>query len=349
MSRFVKGANQSIFLHLDNFCAARGVSLSNAATPRWIASENKHRYAMRMAAVRTSVALSTVRKLARIELGPKVFICTVGFDNPNPLIDAVELAVDAAFLTIVLAELAPRPRATASEIRNIVEAGDLNSDNTYQGHDPDLIGSLFAPIRVFETPALAEEETWKSFFRVCVEECEFSESWIESGLASTLKLIGDLDPNKIPYRVLCRSIFDADPTSFFLALYRCLEALYAFSGARRLIDSLGMSMPWDNVAAALETELGWYPREENSLTQLLGMAAIQDLESINALLGDANDDASLDSTRNRAARRIYRLRNSIVHYRPVHSNVVFDGIDWNKTCERMANIAIYIYSEVFGV
>jgi hypothetical protein len=347
MSRFVKGANASIFQLLDNFCATRGVLLSNAGAPRWIASQNKHRYAMRMSVIRTRVALSTVRKLARIELGPKIFICTVGFDNPNPIVGAVEIAVDAAFLTIVLAELAPRPRATPSEIRNIVEAGDLNSDNTYNGHDPDLIAGLFPTIRVFETPALAEEEAWKSFFGVCVDECEFSESWIESDLARTLKLMREFDPNKIPYPILCRSIFDTDPTSFFLALYRCLEALYAFAGARRLMDSLGMSMPWANVAVALETELGWYPREENSLTQLLGMAAIQDLQSINALLSDAGTDGEVDNVTNRAARRIYRLRNSIVHYRPAHSAMVFDCIDWNKTCDRMANIVVYVYSEVF--
>jgi len=347
MSRLVKGANQSIFRHLDNFCAARGVLLSNASAPRWIASQNKHRYTMRSSVVRTSVALSTVRKLARIELGPKGFICTVGFDNPSPLSGAVEVTVDAAFLTVVLAELAPRPRATPSEIRNIVEAGDLVADEKYNGHDPDLIASLFPTIRVFETPALSEDETLKAFFGVCVEECEFSESWIESDLARTLRLIGELDPNKIPYRVLCRSIFDSDPTSFFLALYRCLEALYAFSGARQLIDSLGMTAPWANVAAALETELGWYPREENSLTQLLGMAAIQDLRSISVLLGDTNDGAESDNIRNVAARRIHRLRNSIVHFRPVHSTMVFDGIDWNKTCELMSNIVMYVYSEVF--
>jgi len=28
--------------------------------------------------------------------------------------------------------------------------------------------------------------------------------------------------------------------------------------------------------------------------------------------------------------------------------IAFDGIDWNKTCELMANIVIYIYSEVFA-
>ena len=188
MSRLVKGANQSIFMHLDNFCAARGILLSNATAPRWIASENKHRYTMRNSVVRTSVALSTVRKLARIELGPKVFICTVGFDNPTPLRDAVEITVDAAFLTVILAELAPRPRATPSEIRNIVEVGDLNVDYKYNGHDPELIASLFPTVRVFETPALPEDETLKVFFAVCVEECEFSQSWIESDLARALKI-----------------------------------------------------------------------------------------------------------------------------------------------------------------
>jgi hypothetical protein len=109
-----------------------------------------------------------------------------------------------------------------------------------------------------------------------------------------------------------------------------------------------MTASWANVAAALESELGWYPREENSLTQLLGMAAIQDLQAISALLGRPDDNEETDNVKNRTARRIYRLRNSIVHFRPAHSAMVFDDIDWNKTCELMANIVIYIYSEVFA-
>jgi hypothetical protein len=349
MSRNVIQANISIFSLLDHFCGARNVALANAGLPRWIASENKHRYAMRMAVVSERLALGTVRKVARVELNRDVYICALGFDSPNPFSDLIEVGVDAAFLTVVLSELLPRPKATPLEIKNVVEAFDQTSSPEYKGHDPNLIAELFASIRMFGVRDLAADETIKYFFRICVAECDFGDSWIENDLARILELICELDVNKIPYRVLCRSVFDADPTSFFLALYRCLEALYAFSSAKRLIDvlALGAGVGWAGMAAALETELGWWPREESSLAQLLLMAASQDLTAVKTLLSEGRDDGLVENLHHHAAQRIYKLRNSIVHYRPIHQNFDFGKMNWSALCMSMAAIVLYVYSAVF--
>jgi len=248
---------------------------------------------------------------------------------------------------VILAELSPRPSATIAEIRDIVEAGDKDSEPSYSGHDPDVIAKLFPDIRAFEMPALPPEATWRVFFKICIEECEFSESWIDSSLAQTLHSVCDLDPDRIPYRVLCRSVFDTDPTSFFLALYRCLENLYAFAGAQKLASELGITASWSEVAAALENQLGWYPREESSLETLLRMANVEDLRSIRSLLGETDDTTERELMANRAARSIYSLRNSIVHFRPAQQLIDLQKINWNAICRHMASILIYMYSELF--
>src|SRR5437868_13171482 len=54
---------------------------------------------------------------------------------------------------------------------------------------------------------------------------------------------------------LCRSLFDADPAALFLALYRCLEALYAYSASTKLIGEFGLDRSWTEVAVALEKQL----------------------------------------------------------------------------------------------
>jgi hypothetical protein len=349
MSRNVIQANVSIFSLLDHFCAARNMPLANAGLPRWIASENKHRYPMRKAVVSERLALGTIRKVARVDLDRNVYICALGFDNPNPLPDLVEVEVNAAFLTVVLSELLPLPKASPLEIKDVVEAFDSTAGPGYNGHDPNLIATLFPSIRIFSARDLAAHEAIKYFFRICVAECDFGDSWIETELAHVLRLMCELDANKIPYRVLCRSVFDADPTSFFLALYRCLEALYAFSSAKRLIDvlALGSGIPWAGVAAALETELGWWPREESSLAQLLLMAATQDLMLIKTVLTEGPDGGLAENLHHHTAQRIYKLRNAIVHYRPAHQSLDFGKIDWNTLCVSMAAIVLYVYSQVF--
>jgi hypothetical protein len=303
---------------------------------------------MRASVIREKADFSATRKLVRLELGPKTYFCTVGFDNPAPLSSAKEISVDPAFLTVLLYELGPRPRATVAEIRNVVEATDLIAESSYAGHDFEAVSALFPPVRVFELPAIPNDATWKIFFKICVEECGYSDSWIEAELSETLQSISDLDPDKIPYRVLCRSIFDGDPTSFFLALYRCLEALYAFASAQKVVSALQLKQPWSEVAAVLENELGWYPREEGSLENLLRMAGVTELKAVCGLLSeiDAGDDEQVAA--NRAARCIYRLRNSIVHFRPAQHAVDFGKIDWNRLCLHMAVIVLFIYAEVFS-
>jgi hypothetical protein len=157
----------------------------------------------------------------------------------------------------------------------------------------------------------------------------------------------DLDAERIPYRVLCRSIFDGDISSFFLAQYRCLEALYAYSSAKDLITALGLKQSWDEVATVLEDKLGWHPREEDSHTRLLSFASDLDLKLVfNATGRDAavEDDANLTS---RTAKRVYGLRNSIVHYRPAQHNLRTEVIDWISVCKAMAGIIIDVYHGVF--
>jgi hypothetical protein len=347
MSRFIIGANQAIFASLDSFCAARGVRLANASKPRWITSKKTHVHFMSASIVRDVVNFSASRKLARLDLGEHVFFCMIGFDQPELLPKAIEVELDAAFLTVILADIQPRPRANISEIRNIVEASDREVDASYNGHDPDHIASLFPGIRIFSIPQEKDISTWNVFFRICIEECDYGASWIGGDLAAALRTVCDLDPEQIPYRVLCRSVFDGDPSSFFLALYRCLEALYSYSSAQAIVTSLGLNREWGAVAAVLEDTLGWHPREEGSLVKLLSMSALSDLRHALYALGDETEGLDGPALVTHAAKKIYWLRNSIVHYRPAQHSVPLDEFDWEKLCTAMTGIIMHVYVSVF--
>src|SRR5438034_1749124 len=95
-----------------------------------------------------------------------------------------------------------------------------------------------------------------------------------------------MDTDAVPYDTLCRSVLDLDPSALFLALYRCLEALYAHGLVRELSNTLKITMSWIEMAQILEAKLGWYPREEPSLEALLKHAAPGDLEAVASALND---------------------------------------------------------------
>lgn len=348
MSRNLIEANRSVFGLLDNHCALRGTPLKNADAPRWISSERMHRHLMINAKIGEFVHFGPSRKLLRVNLSETSYIISVGFDKNRDYLRDQRLDLDPAFLTVALSELQPRPVATLAEIREVVEWSDKRTDAAYAGHDFERVASLFPAIHVYVMPQKGDGATWNYFFRACVDECDLGSSWIEGTLVSTLRSMCDLDEDRIPYRVLCRSIFDGDKSSFFLALYRCLEALYGYSSAHSLAKALNIATPWAEVATALEEELGWHPREEGSLIRIVKFASRQDLASILICLGlnfSSNNDEMLV---NQAAKAIYNLRNSIVHYRPAQHRMNMEKYDWLTICDAMVGIVLDVYEAVFS-
>jgi hypothetical protein len=182
------------------------------------------------------------------------------------------------------------------------------------------------------------------FFLICLADRRRIEQWIDEQLAATLNMITELSPAYIPFQILCRSVLDMDPRALFLALYRCLEALYAHSQTQRLMIALEISKPWAEMAETLEAALGWYPREEPSLEALLAHAVAEDLQATAVALNDAiPPDARSEPY---VAKRIYQLRNALVHYRPFHRKFSFEEVDWNRLCEAMALLVFHIYGEI---
>jgi hypothetical protein len=347
MSRMLIDANKIIFSHLDNHCALRGVVLSNSGSPRWIASKSQDRHFMMHAKLGEVIDFGPTRKLVRFNLSEKSFLCSVGFEQNHGYFRDSEMDIDAAFLTVILSELSPKPAASATEIREIVEWSDKSDGCIYIGHEYESVASLFPQIRVYSISKLDKEIVWNTFFRACVDECELASSWIEGELANTLRSMCELDQERVPYKVLCRSIFDGDKSSFFLALYRCLEALYGYSSAHSLSKSLEITKSWGDIATALEQQLGWHPREEGSLTRIIKFASRHDLTTILTILKmpiPSNDELIVD----KAAKAIYDLRNSIVHYRPAQRKLDINCYNWPIICKAMAGIVLDVYEAVFA-
>jgi hypothetical protein len=108
-----------------------------------------------------------------------------------------------------------------------------------------------------------------------------------------------------------------------------------------LISSLGISRSWVEMAQQLEFHLSWYPREEPSLEALFRSASLSDLARLLKALGeDLKEDNNVHVV---AARRVYALRNALVHYRPFHQAFSFAKIDWNRLCEAMSSLVMDFY------
>lgn len=346
MSRNMVEVNQAIFSRLDDHCASHDLALKNAGTPRWVESRSPDRRFIKAAHLIDRVSMGPTRTILRFDLDGTSYFTCLGLSRDVEISGVPFVSPTPGQATTCIYEAIPRPVLDLSIIRQFVEFSDSTADDSYQGHPADGLLTVFPQMAVGQFPELPAEETWRYFFLITL--CEVRESsWMSEDLIQTLRAVCELDPSKIPYRTLCRSIFDTDPSALFLALYRCIEALYAYDSAKRVGRALDLDADWSEIAVALEDEIGWHPREEGSLEKLMQLAELFDLNGICVALKVTDVPLEKDAMARRAAKAVYKMRNSLVHYRPSHHKVDIGGTDWDKSCAYLASIVLSIYYAVF--
>ncbi len=336
---------KAIFSYLEAYGSRGGDPIDKPGADRWIAGDAEDCALLAGAEIKDVFKVSPRRTLARVNLRGTAYLCGIGFAGDDLPTGLSEVDLTPGLLATVLYEAQPTPVATPLEVGNIVGALS-NADVGYVGHDFEVIASLFGAITVYAGEDLDPSETWRAYFEICVATAITDDTWLDADLASELIRLSELSGLGLPFQTLCRSVFDADPASMFLALYRCLEALYAYSASKELAEVFNLTIPWADIAAKIERSLGWRPKEADSLLSLLKFAREQDLEAVFTHLGEAKPDATVALLPDVATRRIYELRNNLVHYRPIHHFFEFKNVRWNELSATIAKIIRSIYSSI---
>lgn len=311
---------------------------------RWVHANKEADQTLQRSKIRQVISFGRFRHLAWVEFDSRHYLASVGYEyEPD---SSALLALDdiQGFDTCLLAEIPVQPKAHPLEVVNIVGAAK-KGDADYNGHGNADIMQLFPRISVFECAGgMADEYVWSTFLEICVVESHYGGSWIEPPLSDSLATLAQLNVPSLPYRELCRSVLDLDPRSLYMSLYRCLEATYAFEKASKLAASLDVSLAWHQVAAILDSEMGWRAPEAQSLNVALAHAQEGDLREIcECLKVDVGQDL-----RASAGGAIYKLRNQIVHYRPSRNQLNFESIDWNRACNLLVAIALDVFHRAYA-
>lgn len=344
MSRRMVDAYGRLFLHLERYCSRRGDPILTPSRPRWATSDS----------AAATEALKNLRLLKGLEFGSQRFLTwaelagvhyvgLVGFDFEPAVASLQAVSLDSGFSMAILSDLLPLPTVPASHIRNVVEAGSKDEPD-YSGHDPRLVEGLFPSVQVLRcVEPLDADSVWRVFLMVSADECKNGGSWISDELADGLVSLTSLDVPSLPYGALCQSMFDSDPRSMYMAIYRCIEATYAYESSRRLVERLHLDLPWLDLATALDEEVGWHPQEAQSLNLVLRYALPRDLQELCDCLGaPVGDDLQAS-----AGKGIYALRNRIVHYRPGVAPFATTEFDWNRLCGVMIDIVFHVFTRAY--
>lgn len=257
-------ANTELFATLERYCLVRDQPIESAGLSRYVATDAEEKRLLKDLKVGTCIRFGNHRSLTHLFLSDTHYIGTVGFEFEPSAPNLTLIENNAGLSVCLLVESKASPLASPPTVRNIVEAGSM-TDADYSGHESLQIESLFPSIQVLRSiEPLDDDSLWRLCLIICAEECKQGGSWIEHELASELVALTDLNIPSMPYSAICRSIFDADPRSLFMALYRCLEATYSHQSSRRLIEKLALDISWQEMAAPSKARLGGIHRNRQA-------------------------------------------------------------------------------------
>lgn len=268
------------------------------------------------------------------------YLLRVGFEHPwledpEDYFEGLHLAA--------LADLQVQPNAGGLVISNLLQENHSGVPG-YLGHRSTDIASLFPRMDYFQIqPHVDVDECFKLFIRVASHEARLNGSWIEEGLERAIDRLLSGNCDGMPLRWLLRGVFDLDPRGLFLALYRCLEALYARNQVTRLKGALGLQGDWRQISVDLQEHLTWRPREAQSIASVLAESESELLSRLYVSLGyegDVPDDCS-----QRCAKGVYEIRNNLVHFSAGSDDDFGSGFDWNSLSLSLCDVIGSVYED----
>ncbi|WP_377481078.1 MAG: hypothetical protein P2A85_13940 [Microcoleus anatoxicus] len=144
----------------------------------------------------------------------------------------------------------------------------------------------------------------------------------------------------IPYENLLFSLVSVSWKYSFLDIYRCIERLFCISYLDVFHKELKITDSLLKFSADVEKYIGWKPKENEAVNKLVDDSpeeALQLVREIKTLLDGTEEGKCGDF--------IYKIRNSIVHFRPATQSINLDDKKWDMLIRASLYIVEYWYNQ----
>lgn len=340
----------ALFGRLSEHAAQAGDPVVSPDAGRWIIRKDDDDAALMAEAAAEARVVTRQIRLVRIEHGDQRYFCTFGLPEPDeapPDLEVVDATPGLFAIAILEAQVRPPTGVTAADIKQVLD--DRYKDSAgYDGHELAEIEALFPPMFVYRAVAAAEYHsiTDRVLGSILARSYFDGPISLEPETVSALAEIFEVDSPLIPFRNLVQGVLAISWENLFLEAYRCIEQLYGMKRFGALKAKLNFAASPRELAKMLEDQLKWRPREAEaftSLTALCDEGLISQVCSGLALEADTHEKRC-----SRLVDELYGLRNTIVHYRPVHEVVQKSDADWNLMIRGMLAIVAQLYNDHAG-
>jgi hypothetical protein len=150
----------------------------------------------------------------------------------------------------------------------------------------------------------------------------------------------------IPYENLLLSLVSVSWKYSFLDIYRCIERLFSISFLEDFHQKFRIQDSLRNFSSELESYIGWKPKENEAINKLIDDSP----EGASELLREASKllreiKKFLDGTEEgQCGDLIYKIRNSIVHFRLATQSIELDDKHWDMLIRASLYIVEHWYN-----
>lgn len=316
-------------------------ALSNSDAPRWIKKLSEED-AVLMSQADVMEACLVTRHLRAFLLQHKGrrFLSVSGLAADDDLPEGFEaLELTPGFLALAVSELNLVPKASPIEVFDTIESSFKGEDG-YEGHELEDVAKLFPDVSIFKLNEDSDSSgsIWRSMGVLLSVFYGQGPIELSDEALNSLKELYESGSSHVPFRNIVQGHLAMTWSGFFLELYRAIEQLYSVPKLTNLTDQWASPKPFYELAELLENQLGWRPKEEDALRELI--------ESCGASLLDMLANELCPNAENKAqavAKAIYRQRNSLVHFRPAMPEQDYSTQQWNNRISLMIKLVSELY------
>jgi hypothetical protein len=145
----------------------------------------------------------------------------------------------------------------------------------------------------------------------------------------------------IPYGNLRISLTTSDWEYAFLDAYQCIERLFPLHALKELHQKTESPISLFDFAVYMEDILSWRANENDTVDDLISEGVPKEVERLLRLVMKKIDGNS----KGRLGNRFYRIRNSIVHYRPATKPILLKDQDWDTLIRATLLLILHWYDK----
>jgi hypothetical protein len=299
------------------------------------------------------LVFSTQQQVCIATLDAKSYLLCIGFKPDFGSEEFVQQEVNAGLFCAAVVELgleAVIGEATSYELADKIFYPVDAQQPQKMGYEWETVGKYFPTFNLFQippgSPFFALEDI---VFRVGIFSLTKTASlrpllWSSDAL-EIAREICTTENEHFPISLVLHAMLERKWEHAFLDVYRCIEFLFPFPKANDLKRALKLDSPTIDISYQIESVLGWRQQEDVALNTLFSKLQAEQLTLLSTALGVKAEEApGVGSLCKTVAKRIYKLRNDCVHYRPAQSKSQLRSmVDWPLLVQELLKAASFFH------